>query len=177
MKQYCLKVTSKNEKSIKIFLHFFFTHLNTKFNIIPKSITPYNNQKIITLLKSPHVNKTAQEHLETRLFTKKILVNGICLRKNIIFLKKILDKLFQDISIQLEFTINKNINTINKLLIFYPNNFSLTLKKEFKTNLKRNKQKIISKNFKLKKNSLINLKKLLYIISTFGEIILISSVK
>ena len=177
MKQYSLKITSKNKKSIKNFLHFFFKHLNTEFNIIQKSITTPTGRRIITLLKSPHVNKTAQEHFEIKLFTKKVQVKEVYLKKNIIFLKKILNKLFQDVSIQVEFITNKNINYINKLLIFSSDNFNLTLDKKFKTNLKRNKQKIISKNFKLKKNFLIDLTKFLYTISTFGEILVISSKK
>ena len=177
MKQYCLKITSKNEKSLKKFLLFFFKHLNTKFNIIQKSVITHSNRKIITLLKSPHVNKTAQEHFEVRLFTKKVLVEGIRLKKNLMFLKKILDKLFQEIYIQLEFKTNKNVNKINELLMFSSDNFKLPSNERLKTNLTRNKHKAILKKFKLEKSSLLELTKFLHVISTFGEIIIRSSIK
>lgn len=177
MKQYCLKITSKNEKSLKIFLYFFFKHLNTKFNIIQKSTLTYNNKKIITLLKSPHVNKKAQEHFEVKLFTEKMLVKGIYLRKNLIFFKKMLNKLFPDIHLQLEFMTVLNINKIDELLIFSSDNFKLSLNKKLKTNLTRNQQKAISRKLRLKKNSLFNLTKFLYTISAFGEIIVRSSLK
>jgi ribosomal protein S10 len=177
MKQYCLKITSKNEKSIKKFLQFFSAYLNSKFNVIRKSIVSRNNKKTVTLLKSPHVNKTAQEHFEVRLFTKKMLVKGVYLRKNLIFFKKVFDKLFQDIYIQLEFTTSPSINKTDKLSSFSSDNFKLHSSKNLKTNLRRQKQKKISKKFKLRKHSLFDLTKFLYAVSTFGEINVRTSLK
>ena len=177
MKQYCLKITSKNEKSLKNFLYFFFKYLNAKFNVIQKSVITYNNQKIVTLLKSPHVNKTAQEHFEVRLFTRKVLIKGVYLKKNLMFLKKILNKLFQDIYIQLEFTTNKNVNKTNELLIFSSDNFKLTSSRKFITNLIRNKRKAVSEKLRLKRNSLFDLTKFLFTVSAFGEIIVRFSLK
>ena len=66
MKQYCLKIQSKNEKSLKNFLCFFFKHLKTRFSIIQKSSANQTNRRVITFLKSPHVNKTAQEQFYLR---------------------------------------------------------------------------------------------------------------
>ena len=174
MKQYSLKISSKNEKSLKNFLSFFFNHLKTKFNIIQKLVTTHNDKKVITLLKSPHVNKTAQDQFELRVFTKQVLTKSFYSEKNIIFLKKILNKLFQDISINLEFVTNKSINLENKLLIFYPDNFKLSTYKQYKTNLKRRKQKNKTKTINLGKNSLFNLTKFLNIVSVFGEILTIN---
>lgn len=175
MRQYSLRISSKNEKSLKSFLHFFFNHLKTKFNIIQKSIPTHNNKKIITLLKSPHVNKTAQEHFEIRLFTKQILTKSFYSEKNLIFLKKILNRLFQDISVNLKFITNTNYEI--KLLIFCSDNFKLPIKKSYRTNLKRRKQKPKSKIFNLKKKSLFNLMKFLNTVSVFGEIVTLSTVK
>ena len=123
MKQYCLKITSKNKKSLENFLHFFSNHLSTEFSIIQKLIVSHNNKKKITLLKSPHVNKKAQEHFESKVFTIKLHVSGVGLKRNLIFLKKIWGKLFQDIRVQLKFIIVSNIKKIYKLLILSFDNF------------------------------------------------------
>ena len=174
MKQYSLKISSKNEKSLKNFLSFFFNHSKTKFNIIQKLITTHNNRKVITLLKSPHVNKTAQEQFETRVFMKQLLTKSSYSEKNLTFLKKILNKLFQDISINLEFVTNRNVNFENKLLIFYPDNFKLPVRKPYETNLKRRKQKNKSRIVGLGKVSLFNLTKFLNIVSVFGEMLAVN---
>ena len=176
MKKYCLKIVSKNEKSLKKFLYIFFKHLQTKLNILQKPITSHNNRKIITLLKSPHVNKTAQEQFEVRIFSSKILVTSNCLEKDFIFLKKVLSELFQDISIHLELVAEKVINKKNKQLLLYPNNFRLWTNNLVQTNFKRYKQKARSQEFSLKKQSLLNTTKLLNVISVFGEVSIVTSV-
>lgn len=177
MKQYYLKIISKNEKSLKNFLSFFFKHLKTKYNIIQKSVIGHNHTKIITLLKSPHVNKTAQEHFELRMFSKQMLIKSSYTNRNIIFLKKILTKLFHDISINIEFVANFNIINKNRLLVFYPDNFKLFRNKPLKTNSRRLKQKFISTKYHLKKDSLFELNMLLNTISVFGEITVVCSSK
>ena len=177
MKQYSLKISSKNEKSLKNFLHFFFNNLKTKFNIIKKLTRTHNNKKVITLLKSPHVNKIAQEQFEMRIFTKQLLTKSFNLEKNLIFLKRILNRLFQDISFNLEFTTNTDTGYKTKLIIFCPDNFKLPVNRPYKTNSKRRKQKTRSKILYLKKNSLFNLTKFLSVLSLFGEIATSSIVK
>ena len=175
MQQYYLKITSKNEKSLEHFLHFFYKHLKTKFNIIQKSVSIENKRKIITLLKSPHVNKTAQEHFEVRIFTKHVFLKSFSVNKNLIFLKKILNKLFQDVSIRLELITNKSVNQKSNRLIFYPDNFRLFSNKQFKTNTKRYKRKHVINQLYLQKKSLFNLTKFLKIISVFSEMLILST--
>lgn len=174
MKQYSLKISSKNEKSLNHFLSFFLNCLNTKFNIIQKLVRTHNTKKVITLLKSPHVNKTAQEQFEMRIFCKQILAKSFYLEKNLIFIKKMLNKLFKDISVTLEFTTNKNRNFMDSLFIFYPDSFKLSKTKVRKTNLERNKQKSKLKTSNSKKNSLFNLTKFLSTISICGEMLAIN---
>ena len=173
MKQYCLKIQSKNEKSLNKFLYFFFKHLKTKFNIIQKSNASKANKKTITFLKSPHVNKTAQTQFETHLFVNKILVVGFYLEKSLIFLKKILVKLFQDISIHLTFLIYEK----KSLNLFCPNNTKFSKKSLLKKNHKRYKQKIRLKKPNTEKNSFFYLAKFLTKISVFGEIIILINIK
>jgi ribosomal protein S10 len=175
MKQYCLKISSKNEKSLNIFLAFISKHFKTKFNIIKKSISAQNKTKILTILKSPHVNKTAQEQFEFRTFSKQILIKSAYLEKNIIFLKRVLNRSFHDISIALKFVANLEAPYKNQRLVFYPDNFRLVSSYFFNTNLKRNKQKIAFKKNIVKKNLLLNLTQFLTIISVFGETAPLSS--
>jgi ribosomal protein S10 len=173
MKQYYLKIESKNEKSLKHFLLFLFKHLKTKFNIIQKPSIAKTNRKVITFLKSPHVNKTAQDHFETHLFIKKILVKSSSLRKTIVFSKKVVARLFQDISIKLELFTSNQINKQNNLSLFNLNQSKLSNKNFSETNFKRCKQKVVSKNFISKKSSLTPLIRFLNKVSVFGEILII----
>ena len=177
MKQYCLKISSKNEKSLKNFIIFFFKDLRSKFNIIQKSGQIDNNKQVITILKSPHVNKTSQEQFETRIFLKRIQIKTFLLNKNLIFIKKILTNLFQDISVSLELISSSESNNQNRLFVFYPDNFKLIKIETSKKNIKRSKQKLILKNFNLEKNLFIQLSECLHTISIFGEIAILFSSK
>lgn len=174
MKRYFLKISSKNEKSLNSFLFFFLNCLNNKFNVIQKMVSNNSSKRIITLLKSPHVNKAAQEQFEIRFFSKKLLAESFDLEKNLIFIKTISNKLFKDVSINLQFKISKNENFINNLFIFCPDNFKLSSNKVCKTNLKRIKQKKKSKTVNDRKNSLFTLKKFLSTVSVYGEILTVS---
>ena len=173
MKEYCLKIISKNEKSLKKFSIFFFKHFKTKFNVIQKYIITRNRKKVVTLLKSPHVNKSAQEHFESRIFSKQISVKSSYQDKNLMFLKKNLNRLFQDISLTLEFIDNSDLNYKNQLLAFYPDNFKLPQNGFVKKNIKRAKQKIISKNHLLTNTPLVKLANFLNISSVFGEMVVV----
>lgn len=175
MQQYCLKIVSKNEKSLEHFLYFFDKHLKTKFNIIQKQISTQNKRKIITLLKSPHVNKTAQEHFEVRIFTKHIFLKPFYSKKTLILLKKILNKLFQDILIRLELITDKFIHQKINRSAFYPDNFRLFFDTQSKINIKRHKRKTLTKQICLRNKSLFNLTKFLSAISIFSEMLIIPS--
>lgn len=169
MKQYCLRIKSKNEKSLKNFLYFFFKHSKNQFNITQKWVALQTNRKVLTLLKSPHVNKTAQEHFESNLFTKKLLVKEVSLKDNLVFFKKIFNRLFHSVYISLEMATNKSLGTKNVLLILTPNNFYFFQNRPFRENYKRKRQKTILKKSVLKKNLLTKLLKILIRFSIFGE--------
>lgn len=174
MKQYRLKIVSKNEKSLKKFLSFFYKHFRNKFNVIQKSAAICKRKKVITLLKSPHVNKTAQEHFEFRTFYKQILIKTFCAEKNFMFLKKVLNKLFHDVSVDFELTSGSSFTESNRLLALYPDNFKLPVKQCSVFNSRRSKQKLISKEYNRKKDSLVEITKFLGVISLFGEVITLS---
>ena len=73
-----ITIRSKNKNSLKKFLNVFKNlsknkrlQLNKTLNFFQKK--RYN--KVFTILKSPHVNKTAQEQFEFNLFAKSIKIN------------------------------------------------------------------------------------------------------
>jgi len=74
---------SLDKKTLVIYL-FFIKYLLKKFNITPISTVHLPTAKRrITLLKSPHVNKKAQEQFEIKVFSKAIIIKN-CFKKNII---------------------------------------------------------------------------------------------
>ena len=84
-------------------------------------------QKVFTTLKSPHVNKTAQEQIEYRLFSKHINIFSFQILKFLILIKKIQMKLCPDIEIQIKFVLNNNITKKTKLVSLNPDNYKTNL--------------------------------------------------
>ena len=82
-------------------------------------------KKKLTILKSPHINKTAQEQFEARIFSKKLIIYPIKNSKYLAFFKKIRNNLFSDIYIKTKFSLNKTAENNLKLKIFNPNNFKI----------------------------------------------------
>ena len=82
-------------------------------------------RKVFTTLKSPHVNKTAQEHLEYRLFSKRINIFSFQILKFLVLMKKIQMKLCPDIKIQIKFVLNNKIIKKTKLVSLNPNNYKI----------------------------------------------------
>jgi ribosomal protein S10 len=177
MKQYYLQIKSKNEKSLQHFLQFFFKHLTTKFKIFSTAISNQNNIKIITLLKSPHVNKIAQEHFGFSIYLKNLLLQSFDLKTNSIALKKILNSLFQDVSINLKFIAQKTIEEKNNIIVFYLDNFKGFKINAIKYNKKRAAQKRIIKILSKPSYSHNILSKFLNLTSIFGEILIFHSKK
>lgn len=115
-------IYSKNYTSIKNFVKFLSKKLNNiKFNEINKKINKTN----VTLLKSPHVNKTAQERFSLEYFTKNLIIkveNPLLMLFIVKFLKQ---KLFLDVKFKINLLNNKFYK--NRLLKnkFHPNNLNL----------------------------------------------------
>ena len=132
--------------------------INRKKYIMKKKVNGLLNysqqkqkRKVFTTLKSPHVNKTAQEQIEYRLFSKHINILSFQILKFLILIKKIQMKLCPDIEIQIKFVLNTKIIKKAKLLSLNPDNyktnsFSLCKKKDI-TSLKKmqklNKKQIL----------------------------------
>lgn len=100
-----LIIKSKNEKSLSTFLTIF------KKILYGKNLNFTNNKKLIkrfTFLKSPHVNKTAQEHFNFIVFSKIACVKNFQIFKMLMILKKIKNHLCCDVIIKIKFSLLKN---------------------------------------------------------------------
>lgn len=148
MKTFNLTIRSKNKTSINEFFSFFNENKLYSSNVIKKYFQKKMKKKKLTILKSPHVNKKAQEQFEIRLFKKQFKIKTTQNLKYLIFLKRLNSKLFPDIEINLKcITNNKNIKKLG-LSIFNPNNFKINKCYNFKT------QNLNLKNFnQLKKEN------------------------
>jgi ribosomal protein S10 len=122
-----LNISSKNQKSIKKFLTFI---KRIKINMIIQYFQKKKKKKLISILKSPHVTKTAQEQFEYKTFSKKLIIFSFNVIPLIILFKKIKNKLFSDLQMELRLLTNKKVKT-KKLLkkIVNPDTFIIKTKK------------------------------------------------
>lgn len=70
-----IDIYSKNYNSLSLFLNYFLNNkITKKLNIIVFKTTTSQplQKKVFTVLKSPHVNKTAQEQFEYRMYKKRL---------------------------------------------------------------------------------------------------------
>ncbi len=171
MLQYRITIVSKNKNSINNFFKILFNILKKKKNII-KYLKKKRKVKVLTLLKSPHVNKTAQEQFESRLYVRQIYLNYSAKNFHVlILLKKLKIYIFNDIQFKTEFIINNFLKQKHQLQLLNPNNFKLNFfkKKTKNTNLK-DKNIQTFKNICYKKDNLFTQTKyLLKIFDIYGH--------
>ena len=161
-----LVIKSKNKKSLNNFLFFISNYLKTKKNLV-KFFPIKNNIQKLTLLKSPHVNKTAQEQFESRQFSVKIFLKSKDTKLFSVMLKNLLNILFQDLKISIKIKVSNNLTT----QIFNYFNYTLTKinkEKDLNETLKTKKIKIKQKYLPENMNKLI---KLLKLFSLNGELL------
>ena len=121
-------VKSKNKLSLIKFLNIFKNLINNKKLKLSKTLIFSQNKKInkvFTVLKSIHVNKTAQEQFEFNIFSKNIKIYTFQLLKLIIILKKLQTSFFSDIQIKINFILNKKYKKKTILTKINPNNTKL----------------------------------------------------
>lgn len=155
MQIFNITVFSKNKRQLKIFLKFFKRNLRINFFYINKTFNKKKNKKIITLLKSPHVNKTAQEQFEIKNWFVQFTIYVTQPLKFLTFLKKIKETLFPD----LKYKIKNFFRSINKFFI-QKKRFSLN-QYRFKKILKIKKYTYNSKNLQINTNKNINFLRIL----------------
>ena len=88
---------SKNRKSIESFLRFFSKKTFTKklkLVIFSRTYVNLSKRNNFTMLKSPHVNKVAQEHFAYHLYRYQLKVYSYKSRSLLLFLKMFLETFF-----------------------------------------------------------------------------------
>lgn len=119
-----IKVSSKDSQTLNKFFKFF-----KKLKFLPTVVKQFSKpkgKKFVTILKSPHVNKTAQEQFEFRFYTKQLLLHSIKPLTILIVLKKIKDVSFPGIKLQVQSLLKFPVITNQKSLeILGPDNISL----------------------------------------------------
>lgn len=119
-----LKIYSKNKHSLKKFF-ICLKKISKKFSLtyFLNFINLKNKKNIFTILKSPHINKTAQEQFQISIFIKLMKIKLIKFNKFLLILKKIQNKLFPDVFFKINFNVKKKLKKklIKKLL--NPNKF------------------------------------------------------
>lgn len=116
-----LKVFSKNKKSLHEFL-IFLSKIKSPI-IIFCNFPQKKTKTFFTLLKSPHVNKTAQEQFEYKIFSKTLSVWSPQYKLLLILLKKTIKTSFPGIQIQLTCLVSSKyekkslVNSLNPKII------------------------------------------------------------
>ena len=170
MKKFSLIVRSKNKSTLNNFILFFNEYQIYSLNSLKKYLVKKTKKNKIALLKSPHVNKKSQEHFENINFKQHFSIEMQKKFKQIVFLKKLSNNTFSNISVQLRQTLlNKNRLLLN---IFNCNHFKIKLyvnSKFCKKNFKTKKSFNLLKKNTLKKILIKKTKQLLIVLELFGE--------
>lgn len=134
-----LHITAKDKQILRKFLNFFLELQKTSstWNVVSNS----NKKDVITVLKSPHVNKTAQEQFEYRMYSKKILINSFKPSFFLLTLKKVKGLSFSGLSLRLTSWSGKDNNLNKNLKLLNPKNIVLKTDYQF-LNINKNKQKL-----------------------------------
>jgi ribosomal protein S10 len=128
---YHITIISKNKSSLNSVSTLLNSINNNKYlnlNIIKKYFKKKNKKSVLTILKSPHVNKTAQEQFEFKFSSKQFLIKPTTKNlKYVLLLKKLESNLFPDTKIILKFISNRKLKKKNSK-IFNINNFKIKQK-------------------------------------------------
>lgn len=164
-----LIIQSKNKQSIKKFSLFLTKILTIEFNAIVKLFRKKNRKKILTILKSPHVNKSAQEQFEFRTYSRKYLIFSPQQFKCLLFLKKSQKDLFADVGLKFVWTRNSIVSKSIKTQLFNLNHYSITKPTERTQNINPSEfRKLSIHNSKF--NILEKIAQFLKVLDIYGEL-------
>ena len=108
MKIYFITIGSKDKKSVRKFIKLLTEHLELeKLNLIGKTTFKKSRTRRISILKSPHVNKKAQEQFEFRVFLTTLIIETTQNFKILTLIKKTKNITFADIKVKVNVTIKK----------------------------------------------------------------------
>ena len=163
-----LKVSCKDKRILEKFIRVF-----TKIKSLPIFIKPFSKRekrKFITILKSPHVNKTAQEQFEYRFFSKHFLVFSPKSQIFFLLLKRLKNLSFSGLKLEVKGVFEKNMTNKYFLKLVSPDNIILQKSYAIQKNFK--KDKLSPKISKLTKSELDLSKKYIQLFDFYGEIYL-----
>lgn len=124
-----INVYSKNKNSLNNFLTLLSNFIKKSKAIIYKEKLQKQKKTKLTILKSPHVHKSAQEQFEYRIYKQQVLVFLLNPSQLLVFLKKVIKFAFYNIKIVVNyFLLNKHKN-LSKFLNL--NNYFLNLKSNY----------------------------------------------
>lgn len=118
-----LKASAKDKRVLEKFSNFL-NQLDTSTFVL-KHRSKQNQRKFITILKSPHVNKTAQEQFEYRFYYKQFLINSLNPLTFFLLLKKAQNSSFSGLKLEIKSVLNSTEKNINSQKILNPDNFLL----------------------------------------------------
>ena len=118
-----LKASAKDQRVLEKFSHFL-NKLDTSTFVL-KHRSKKNQRKFITILKSPHVNKTAQEQFEYRFYYKQFLINSFNPLTFFLMLKKAQNSSFSGLKLEIKSVMSSSKKNINSKKILNPDNFLL----------------------------------------------------
>jgi ribosomal protein S10 len=170
MTKYRIKLCSKDKKSLHHFLSFLKHNIKTQnFQLSFNSLRKKKVVKKVTVLKSPHVNKTAQEHFGYTLYSIELLCYSWEIKKYLIILKKIRNQLFPGIKIQISGKFSGAKKPFKELLL-NPTNV-LFYGSSWVPSKQKMKSESLSSNTDLKNKNLLE-KNLLYlnVLNCYGEL-------
>jgi len=121
-----IKASSKDKKVLKKF-SWFLSKLETSTFIL-KCFSKQKKRKFITILKSPHVNKTAQEQFEFRFYNKSFLINSFQPLTFLFILKKIKNLSFSGLNLEVKSLLEHNEKNKNFLKLISPDNLTINIK-------------------------------------------------
>jgi len=162
-----LKISCKDKRILKKFLRSF-----TKIKSLPFSVKSFSKQekrKFVTVLKSPHVNKTAQEQFEYRLYSRHFLIHSLKPFTFFLLLKKLKNLSFPGLDLQVKGVLKKN--KLSKQVLQFVDPDNIVLKSTNSLHLK----KISFRKVKYQKNDNFEFefcKKYLQLFDLYGEICL-----
>lgn len=112
-----IKVFSKDNHALKKFFQLL-QRLNISL-IVLKSFSKQKKRKFVSILKSPHVNKTAQEQFEFRYYNKEFLIDLFKPLTFFLLLKKLKNLSFSNLKLKIKglLSLNKNHKNFLKKLI------------------------------------------------------------
>ena len=163
-----LKVSCKDKKILEKFTRVF-----TKIKSLPIFVKPFpkhEKRKFVTILKSPHVNKTAQEQFEYRFFSKHFLVFSMKPQIFFLLLKRLKNLSFSGIKLEVKGVFEKKVT--NKYILKLVNPDNIVLQKQYLTQKSFRKERRNNKGFKAVATSLDLSKKYIQLFDSYGEIYL-----